>query len=83
MAGTEQACEDARKHIADLIGASAKEIIFTSGATESSNLTLKGVSQFYGDKRRHVVTTKIDHKATLDSCKELEAEGFEVTYLDV
>ena len=80
---TEQACEDAREHVANLIGASSKEIIFTSGATESNNLTLKGLASFYGDKKRHIITTQIDHKCVLDSCRKLEDEGFEVTYLPV
>lgn len=80
---TEQACEDAREKVADLIGANSKEIVFTSGATESNNLSLKGVASFYGDKRRHIITTQIDHKCVLDSCRKLEDEGFEVTYLPV
>ena len=80
---TEQACEDAREHIADVIGAQAKEIIFTSGATESNNLSLKGISSFYGDKKKHIITTQIDHKCVLDSCRRLEDNGFEVTYLPV
>ena len=69
---TETACEDARAHIASVIGAQAKEIVFTSGATESNNLCLKGVAQFYGDKKRHIITTQIDHKCVLDSCRRLE-----------
>jgi len=80
---TEEATEEARGHVADLIGAQAKEIIFTSGATESNNLCVKGVAQFYGDKKRHIITTTIDHKCVLDSCRRLEDEGFEVTYLPV
>ena len=80
---TEQACEDAREHVANLIGATSKEIIFTSGATESNNLTLKGLASFYGDKKRHIITTQIDHKCVLDSCRRLEDDGFEVTYLPV
>lgn len=80
---TEQAVEDARQNIADVIGAQAKEIIFTSGATESNNLSIKGVSAFYGDKKKHIVTTQIDHKCVLDSCRRLEDDGFEVTYLPV
>ena len=80
---TEKACEDARQYVADLIGASEKEIIFTSGATESNNLALKGVAAFYGDKKRHIITTQIDHKCVLDSCRKLEDDGFEVTYLPV
>ena len=80
---TEAACEDAREHVANLIGASGKEIIFTSGATESNNLTIKGIASFYGDKRRHIITTQIEHKCVLDSCRKLEDQGFEVTYLPV
>jgi cysteine desulfurase len=80
---TEKACEDARDQVASLIGATGKEIIFTSGATESNNLCLKGLASFYGDKKRHIITTQIDHKCVLDSCRKLEDEGFEVTYLPV
>ena len=69
---TETAVEEAREHVANLIGAQPKEIIFTSGATESNNLCLKGVAQFYGDKKRHIITTQIDHKCVLDSCRRLE-----------
>jgi cysteine desulfurase len=75
--------EIAREQIAALIGASAKEIVFTSGATESDNLAIKGVAKFYESKGRHIVTNKIEHKAVLDSCHALESEGWEVTYLDV
>ena len=80
---TEVACETARSHIADVIGAQGKEIIFTSGATESNNLCLKGVAQFYGDRKKHIITTTIEHKCVLDSCRRLEDMGFEVTYLPV
>ena len=74
----------AREKIAALIGASSpKEIVFTSGATESNNLAIKGVAEFYKDKGNHIVTTVIEHKAVLDTCKRLEKEGFEVTYLPV
>lgn len=80
----EEAVTKAREQIAALIGASsAKEIIFTSGATESDNLAIKGAAYFYKDKGNHVITVKTEHKAVLDSCKRLEREGFEVTYLDV
>jgi cysteine desulfurase len=80
----EAAVEDARESIARLIGAeSGKEIVFTSGATESDNLAIKGVAEYYGEKGKHVVTTVIEHKAVLDSCKRLEKEGFEVTYVGV
>jgi cysteine desulfurase len=77
----EQAVEEARGHIAQLIGADPREIVFTSGATESDNLALKGVAHFYRERGRHIVTSSIEHKAVLDSCKHLEAEGYEVTYL--
>jgi cysteine desulfurase len=80
----EEAVEYARERIAGLIGAqSEKEIVFTSGATESDNLALKGVAEFYKDKGNHIVTTVIEHKAILDTCKRLEKDGFEVTYLPV
>jgi cysteine desulfurase len=80
----EEAVEHARERIARLIGAqSDKEIVFTSGATESDNLALKGVAEFYKDKGNHIVTTVIEHKAILDACKRLEKEGFVVTYLGV
>jgi cysteine desulfurase len=87
----EEAVETARESIAKLIGAvdaktgepDAKSIVFTSGATESDNLALKGVAEFYKDKGNHIITSKIEHKAILDTCKRLEKEGFEVTYLDV
>ena len=80
----EAAVEDARDTVARLINAeSGKEIVFTSGATESDNLAIKGVAEYYGEKGKHVVTTVIEHKAVLDSCKRLEKEGFEVTYVGV
>lgn len=79
----EQACEDARKEVGDLIGANEKEIVFTSGATESNNLCIKGVASFYKDRKKHIITTQIEHKCVLDSCRKLEDEGFEVTYLPV
>ncbi len=80
----EEAVEYARERIAKLIGAqSEKEIVFTSGATESDNLALKGVAEFYRDKGNHIVTTVVEHKAILDTCKRLEKEGYEVTYLGV
>ncbi|MBV9945806.1 MAG: aminotransferase class V-fold PLP-dependent enzyme, partial [Myxococcales bacterium] len=81
---SEEAVDYARERIARLIGArDAKEIVFTSGATESDNLALKGVAEFYRDKGNHIVTTVTEHKAILDTCKRLEKEGFEVTYLGV
>jgi cysteine desulfurase len=79
----EEAVEKARKQIADLIGANAKEIVFTSGATESDNLALKGVAQMYGEKGNHIITAATEHKAILDTCKHLEKEGFRVTYMPV
>jgi cysteine desulfurase len=80
----EEAVDVARERIAKLIGASSeKEIVLTSGATESNNLAIKGVADFYRDKGRHIITTVLEHKAVLDTCKRLEKEGFEVTYLQV
>lgn len=79
----EEAVETARKQIADVIGASEKEIIFTSGATESNNLALKGLAKFYGDEKNHIITVLTEHKCVLESCRFLEEEGFEVTYLPV
>ena len=82
---SENAVEKAREQIANLIGASPKEIIFTSGATESNNITVKGVARFYGKggKKKHIITTQTEHKCVLDSCRSLEQEGFDVTYLPV
>jgi len=77
----EEAVETARARIASLIGASPKEIVFTSGSTESINLAIKGVAEMYADKGRHIVTSQVEHKAVLDTCKHLEKLGFEVTYL--
>ena len=79
----EAACELAREQVANLIGASAKEIIFTSGATESNNMALKGIAKFYGSKKRHIVTVVTEHKCILDTCRHLEQDGFKVTYLPV
>nr|CAH7713066.1 unnamed protein product [Callosobruchus chinensis] len=79
----EAAVEQAREHIADIIGANPKEIIFTSGATESNNIAVKGVARFYGAKKKHIITTQTEHKCVLDSCRALEAEGFTITYLPV
>jgi cysteine desulfurase len=79
----EAAVEDAREEVAKLIGADAKEIVWTSGSTESNNLAIKGAAHFYSGKGKHLITVKTEHKAVLDTCRELEREGFEVTYLDV
>ncbi|MCX7175772.1 MAG: IscS subfamily cysteine desulfurase [Proteobacteria bacterium] len=79
----ESAVEDARKEVAALIGADSKEIVWTSGATESNNLALKGVAYFHKGKGKHLVTLTTEHKAVLDTMRELERDGFEVTYLDV
>ena len=78
----EEAVEIARRQVADLIGADPREIVWTSGATESDNLAIKGVAHFYQSKGKHIVTSKIEHKAVLDTCRDLERHGFEVTYLD-
>lgn len=78
----EDAVDQARKDIADLINANPKEIVFTSGATESDNLAIKGIAHFYHKKGKHIVTCKTEHKAVLDTCRQLEREGYEVTYLD-
>jgi cysteine desulfurase len=80
---TEAAVEEAREEVAKLVNADAKEIVWTSGATESNNLALKGAAQFYAGKGKHLVTVKTEHKAVLDTCRDLERLGFEVTYLDV
>ena len=79
----EKAVETAREQVADLIGADPREIVWTSGATESTNLALKGAAHFYKGKGKHLITLKTEHKATLDTMRELERQGFEVTYLDV
>ena len=79
----EEAIEVARTQVADLIGADPREIVWTSGATESINLALKGAAQFYKGKGKHLITLKTEHKAVLDTMRELERQGFEVTYLDV
>ncbi|WP_168464632.1 IscS subfamily cysteine desulfurase [Wolbachia endosymbiont of Ctenocephalides felis wCfeT] len=79
----EEAVERARKYIAELINADSKEIIFTSGATESNNMAIKGVANFYKNKGNHIITVCTEHKCILDSCRHLEGEGFEVTYLPV
>ncbi|OYY75591.1 MAG: IscS subfamily cysteine desulfurase [Gammaproteobacteria bacterium 28-57-27] len=78
----EEAVEDARDQVAALVGADPKEIVWTSGATESNNLAIKGAAQFYKKKGRHIVTMTTEHKAVIDTCRALEREGYEVTYLD-
>ncbi|MCJ1366726.1 cysteine desulfurase [Acarospora aff. strigata] len=82
---TEKATEQAREHVANLIGADSKEIIYTSGATESNNMSIKGVARFFGrsGKKKHLITSQTEHKCVLDSCRHLQDEGFEVTYLPV
>lgn len=80
---SEEAMEKARLQVANLIGADPREIIFTSGATESNNISVKGASRFYKSKKRHVITTQTEHKCVLDSCRALENEGWDITYLPV
>lgn len=80
---TEAAVNTAREHVASLVNADAKEIIFTSGATESNNMILKGIANFYKSKKNHIITTQTEHKCVLDSCRTLQEQGFEVTYLPV
>jgi cysteine desulfurase len=77
----EEAVENARAEVAKLVNADPKEIVWTSGATESDNLAIKGAAQFYKSKGKHIITVKTEHKAVLDTCRELERQGFEVTYL--
>lgn len=79
----EQAVEKARQQVAELIGADEREIVFTSGATESNNLAIAGVARFYKDRKNHIVTVATEHKCVLDTCRHLEQEGFEITYLPV
>lgn len=79
----EEAVEEARESVATLVGCEARELVWTSGATESINLAIKGAAHFYKERGRHLITVKTEHKATLDTMRELEREGFEVTYLDV
>ncbi len=78
----EKAVDEARQHVADLINADPREIVWTSGATESDNLAIKGAAHFYRKKGNHIITLKTEHKAVLDTCRQLEREGFEVTYMD-
>src|ERR1700680_4176441 len=76
----EEAVEKARKQVADLIGANAKEIVWTSGATESNNLAIKGVAEMYAERGNHIITAATEHKAVLDTCKRLEKDGVKVPY---
>lgn len=78
----EEAVETARRYVADLINADPREIVWTSGATESNNLAIKGIAEFYAKKGKHIITSKIEHKAVLDTCRHLERSGFEITYLE-
>ena len=78
----EKAVDEARQHVADLVNADPREIVWTSGATESDNLAIKGAAHFYRKKGNHIITLKTEHKAVLDTCRQLEREGFEVTYMD-
>lgn len=78
----DEAVEKARLHVANLVNADSREIVWTSGATESDNLAIKGAARFYKDRGNHIITSKIEHKAVLDPCRQLEREGFEITYLD-
>jgi len=78
----EEAVDVAREQVAELINADSREIVFTSGATESNNLAIKGAAHFYGKKGKHIITAKTEHKAVLDTCRQLEREGYEVTYLE-
>ena len=80
---SEKAVEEARAEVARLVNCDPKELVWTSGATEAINLALKGAAHFYKDKGKHLVTVRTEHKATLDTVRELEREGFEATYLDV
>ena len=78
----DEAVEKARLHVANLVNADSREIVWTSGATESDNLAIKGAAKFYKERGNHIITSKIEHKAVLDPCRQLEREGFEITYLD-
>ena len=78
----DEAVEEARSHVSNLVNCDPREIVWTSGATEADNLAIKGVARFYKNKGNHIITSKIEHKAVLDPCRQLEREGFEVTYLE-
>ena len=79
----EEATEIAREQVAKIIGANPKEIVFTSGATESNNLAIKGVADFYGDRKKHIITCVTEHKCVLESCRSLSESGYNITYLPV
>ena len=78
----EELVEEVRINVSNLLNCDPREIIWTSGATESDNLAIKGAANFYKEKGKHIITSKIEHKAVLDTCRQLESEGFEMTYLD-
>ena len=78
----EEAVEEARSHVANLVNCDPREIVWTSGATEADNLAIKGIANFYEKNGKHIITSKIEHKAVLDPCRQLERDGFEVTYLE-
>ena len=78
----DEAVEEARSHVANLVNCDPREVVWTSGATEADNLAIKGVARFYKSKGNHIITSKIEHKAVLDPCRQLERDGFEVTYLE-
>ena len=78
----DEAVEEARSHVANLVNCDPREVVWTSGATEADNLAIKGIARFYKSKGNHIITSKIEHKAVLDPCRQLEREGFEITYLD-
>ena len=78
----EEAVEEARSHVANLVNCDPREIVWTSGATEADNLAIKGIANFYQKNGKHIITSKIEHKAVLDPCRQLERDGFEVTYLE-
>ena len=80
---SEEAVERAREEVAKLVNADPREIVWTSGATESDNLAIKGAANFYAERGKHIITVKTEHKAVLDTCRELERQGFDVTYLNV
>src|SRR5690554_6305835 len=78
-----KAVANAREYVAKLIGCDPEEVVFTSGATESNNMILKGIADFYSDKGNHIITSKVEHPSVIETCKFLELKGFKITYLDV